>query len=349
MKARKILVASAVEATSRPDVVDVLRCRLSVMESLNRLGFPCLPFDIARSEATDGASLNLRLEEADPLCLFNLFEGFSDAPAQESAFAALLEERALPFTGNGSETLALCLDKERTRRRLADRGLPVPQGRSVEIGDLSTLPSLLTFDAPFFLKPRCEDGSVGIDGTSLVTEEKALAGALAAKLKRFPEGVVVEEFLPGREFAVAFLGNDPYDGLPPSVIDYGRYGHLPPYLAYEAKWDEEAPDYAIMPESCRDDDSQLPSALALAREAGRALGCRGFFRVDLREGRDGRLRIIDVNPNPDLNVDSGFARQAGRAGLTYDDIIARLVFLALEGKEVRTLEEPCPLRLSGAR
>ena len=347
MRQRSILVASAIEATSRPDVVDVLRCRLSVLESLNRLGFLCRPLDVTRSKAKERASLGRGLREENPLCLFNLFEGFSDDPGQESAFAALLEEWAIPFTGNGSRTLALCLDKERTRLHLAEEGLPVPRGRAIRADDLPHLASLLPFEAPFFLKPRCEDGSVGIDETSLVTARGDLAAALAAKLGRFPQGIVIEEFLPGREFAVALLGNDPYDALPPSVIDYGRHKDLPPYLAYEAKWDETAPAYAITPEPCGDDDAE--AARHLAERAGRALGCRGLFRVDLREGGDGTLRIIDVNPNPDLNVDSGFARQAGRRGLTYDDVIARLVLLALEGEEVSRLEEPCPLRLPGPR
>ncbi len=344
-----ILVASALEETSRIDVIDVLRCRRFVLESLERCGFLCRPFDITRPEMEDVHSLFRRLDEEAPRCVFNLFEGFSDEASQESSFAALLEEMDIPFTGNGSESLALCLDKERARRRLAQRGLPVPRGRSFRIEDLQALPWNHLPRPPFFLKPCCEDGSVGIDDTALVTTAAALPSALDAKLARFPKGILVEEFLPGREFNVAFIGNDPYEALPPSVIDYGLYGDLPPYLAYGAKWDGESPAYAIESRPCRDDDPQGPTAVELAREAGRALGCRGFFRVDLREGTDGKLRIIDVNPNPDLNVDSGFARQALRSGLTYDGVVFQLVLLALQREEVNRHETARSLRLPGYR
>ena len=326
-----VLVAVGIEDGGRPDVTDGLRCRSHVIEALSHLGIPAAPLDIRREDLTGarhGAAFVTRLRDRSPSCIFNLFEGFSDDSSLEHDFCRFLEASGLPYTGNGPDALAACHDKARARVLLERGGVPVPDGICVRSrSDLAGI----GFPAPFFVKPVREDGSVGIDESSLVRSRDALEGIVSRKLSQFPDGLVVEEFLAGREFSVAFLEGNP-EPVGISVIEYDHFPGLSPYLNYASKWDPKAPDFVISPRSAE----HLPHSLvrrigALAARSGSILGCRGYFRADLRERRHGGdLRVIDVNPNPDISSDAGFARQAGEAGIHYASLIARIVALALE-------------------
>ncbi len=326
-----VLVAVGIEDDGRPDVTDGLRCRSHVIEALSHLGISAAPLDIRREDISGARSETAfvtRLRDRSPSCIFNLFEGFSDDSSLEHDFCRFLEASGLPYTGNGPDALAACHDKARARVLLEKAGVPVPNGICVRgHADLTGV----DFPAPFFIKPAREDGSVGIDESSLVRSRGALEGAVSRKLSHYPDGLLVEEFLAGREFSVAFLEGDP-EPVGISVIDYDHFPGLSPYLNYASKWDPTAPDFVISPRSA----AHLPHSLvrriaALAARSGTILGCRGYFRVDIRERRrGGDLLVIDVNPNPDISSDAGLARQAGEAGISYSGLIARIVALALD-------------------
>ena len=320
-------VAVAVEDGSRPDVSDALRCRMHVLDALSRLGFSAVPFDVRKGDFADAPLLLRRIGDVSPLVVFNLFEGFGDDSSLENVFCRHLDSSGVPYTGNGPDALALCRDKETARTRLELTGVPVPMTIRVRNpSDVTKVP----FPSPYFVKPACEDGSVGIDDSSLVRDAGDLPRVVVEGLARYPEGLLVEEFLGGREFSAAFLEGD-REPLGISVIDYARYRDVPPYLNYSSKWDPASPEYAIIPESA---DLLAPDVVRrvrdLAERAGTALGCRGYYRVDLRErSGDGDVCVIDVNPNPDISKDAGMARQASRNAIPYDALIGRIVDAAL--------------------
>ncbi|NCC98072.1 MAG: hypothetical protein EOM02_14705, partial [Synergistales bacterium] len=254
----------------------------------------------------------------------NFFEGFSTSPEQEVRLASILEE-TMPFTGNGAETLRLCLDKETVRERLMDSSVAVPYGFSVKN---PSDPRLKETSFPLFLKPTSEDGSVGIGELSMVSCKDELKKSLIGMLQDFPQGITVESFIDGPEYSVGLLGDYPYRALPVSCIDYGLYPKLPPYLGYDSKWDPASLSYSISPTIGEVAPEKETKILDLARAAGKALDCRGPFRVDMRE-RDGEFFVLDVNPNPDLNDDSGFLRQCRKAGLDLPELMDGLVRSAL--------------------
>lgn len=341
----KVLVAAGVEETSRPDLLDVLRCRSSILEALNDGNCIAVPFDVRPGDMGDLPALAQRILEEGCDCVFNLFEGFGEAPAQESRFARLLEELEIPFTGNGRKALECCLDKDGTRRKLAAEGLPVPEGLCIRSPDDAS-PAHLPF--PLFLKPNGEDGSVGIGADSLVRNGEELATSLKRLLPLFPKGIIVEEFLTGPEYNASFLGNDPFEMLAFSRIDYREYPDATPFLGYDAKWDETSPSFAVIPEVAPHlPGDKTEEIRSLCERAGRALGCRGYFRVDLRE-RNGKLHVLEVNPNPDINTDSGFVRQAAHGGLDYPTLVRLLVDLAAtEGGDNFNYDPPRAVQLSG--
>jgi len=326
----RVVVVAAVEKTSREDILDALRCRNSVMDALENAGYTAIPLDIRPEDLYSPSVVVMRILKTRPDCVFNLFEGFSAAPRLEGAFVELLEAIEIPFTGNGSKTLSDCLDKDRARKMLRLAGLPVPPGFCVR--SVSEKKQLENLDLPLFIKPRCEDSSVGIDSDSVVRDRARLETFLSRRLEEFPDGLVVEEYLPGTEYNAGCMGHAPYEFLALSSIQYRPEKKTSDFLGYNSKWRPESLDYREI-ESCIVEDLSLPrhaELIDMCRRAGEVLGCRGYFRVDFRE-RNGELFILEVNPNPDINTDSGFARQSAAAGYEYSDMIAKLVELALEG------------------
>ena len=325
-----LLVIASEEETEREDMLDILRCRNAVMEGLSSAGYDVTGLNITPADFQDLPSMIRRIRGMRPSCIFNLFEGFSGKPVLEREFCRILENLDIPFTGNTSATLGKCLNKDETKKHLKKAGIAVPGGYIVR-SNLQSIPSRIRY--PLFIKPCCEDGSVGIDHRSIIMGPEDLAARLEEKLLRHPSGIVVEEFIPGREFNVAFLGNGPYEMQSVSVLDYARYEGVQPFLGYDSKWDPASPDYSMtFTELDEGKDRELKTSIGrIASKAGHVLGCRSYFRVDLRE-RDGKMYVLDVNPNPDINLDSGFVRQSRTRGYSYPQLLEHIINLALEEK-----------------
>jgi len=336
---KTVAVVAGKEETDREDVLDVLRCRQSVIEGLLLRGFRAYPVDILKEGLFVKGGVARKLRERSPDCVFNLFEGFGEASYLEIRFAEILESMGIPFTGNPSRALALCLDKDLARRALEAAGLPVAPGRCVLPGYGRDIAEGLKY--PLFVKPRMEDSSVGIDNRSLVASEDDLPRLLDERLALFPDGLIVEEYIDGREYNTGFMGSYPYDLMAVSSIRYAPGTEAGSFLGYESKWDTGSDDYRNSVSVPEEDIAAgtRKEIIRLSREAGRVMGCRGYFRVDLRERRGG-LYILEVNPNPDINIDSGFAKQSFRRGLSYPDMVARLVHTALDRRALHGRKFP---------
>ena len=319
-----VLLPAAMERSPRTDVADALRGREFVSGILRAHGYAPAPLDVTPEILQSPERIQRLIRSTRTRCVFNIFEGFGCDSGSEHRFRALVEEMAIPCTGNPSRVLQTCLSKETCSRTLKNAGIPVPEGCSLHPGfDPELLASLRL---PVFVKPLMEDGSVGIDASSLVREERALLRTVLEKLAVFPRGVRAEEFIPGREFSVACIGNGPYDVLGVSVIDYEETGETR-FLDYDSKWNPASPLYALVPQ--RAEGAFREKAAQLAEAAGRALGCKGYFRVDMRE-RHGTLYVLDVNPNPDITPDGGFLRQCREAGLSDERTVHTILELAFE-------------------
>lgn len=325
-KPRTILAAAALEQMGRPDVSDALRTREWISKILKQAGWRVLTADITPKLLSSPERTASLIRSSGAECLFNLFEGFGCDSGAEHRFVTIVEKEGIPCTGNPASVLKACLSKDVTTERLIENEVPVPAGVTLFPGPTpSGLLEKLRF--PVFLKPLSEDGSVGIDGGSLVEDAARLEESVLSKLADFPAGIRAEEFLPGSEYSVSFMGNGPYRPVGVSVIDYGNMEGCRNYLDYGSKWDPKSPLYDLTPKKAEGEKARL--ARELADSAGKALGCRGYFRVDLRE-KDGMLFVIDVNPNPDLSDGGGFMRQCRESGMSELDTVSAIVELALE-------------------
>lgn len=324
----RIVVTVGLGDFSPEEVAAVRRCRDAVSEGLAAYGYEVINLEISEKEFDKSPRKVIsRIKEMKADCVFNLFEGFSGNSMTEVEFVRMLEENNIPFTGNGSNALERCLDKDRTKKILSEHGIKVPAGILVrDIVDVE----VMDIEFPVFVKPAFEDASVGINDRSLSSDMNELYAAIKEKLRGFPEGLIVEEFISGKEYNAGFLGGRNLENLGMSILDYEEYPECVKYLNYSAKWEDGSDEYEkLMPRVLSKDDHRYRrEVVEISRKAARALGCSKYFRVDLRE-KDGELYVLDVNPNPDISPDSGFIRQASFRDLSYEDVVARIARNAL--------------------
>jgi D-alanine-D-alanine ligase len=255
--------------------------------------------------------------------VFNLCESIAAVSRYEALVAGTLELTGVPFTGARPDVIALCHRKPVCNALLASRGLPVPRWI---VPNGHRVPA--DFPLPAIVKPAAEDASVGIDQASVVTTRRALAMRVA-RLSEDHDEVLVQQYVPGRELAVGFVGRR---ALPLSEIDFSTMPEGTwPILSFSAKWAvgsaEDLGSRPVCPAAVSKTVAERLSAVA--REAWTAVGGSGYGRVDLRLDEMGQPWILEVNPNPDIADDAGLSRMAKAAGWSYEDLILRIVDAAL--------------------
>ena len=166
----------------------------------------------------------------------------------------------------------------------------------------------------------------------MVTDFASLEEQVTAVSRYYGGQALVEHFIGGREFNVTVLGGTV---LPVSEIAYVLPKEMPRLLTYAAKWEPDSPYFQGTKVVCPAEigvTEQENIAQAALKVFG-LLGCRGYARVDMRLDEAGQLNVIEVNPNPDISLGTGAARQAEAAGMAYTQFIEKIVKLALEKKE----------------
>lgn len=260
--------------------------------------------------------------------IFNLAESFGTNVAGEPYIPAALEMMGIPYTGSGPETLAICLDKVRTKQIFLSAGITTP--RYWVFKKVPTRSKKYPF--PLIVKPAHEDASIGISTDSVVRNEHDLRKKIGFIIKNYKQPALVEEYIDGREINVAILGNGTHlKVLPLSEIHFDLPKGLPRIVSYEAKWFEDHVMYKGTVRRCPADLPKKDSEAIrrMATMAYRLMRCNDYARVDIRL-RGGVPYVLEVNPNPDISYqDSGFAVAARKSGKTYPEFIRLIVTNAL--------------------
>lgn len=307
--------------------VGVLQEREDVARALNALGFKAATFNV------DGNLMRLMkfLKDEEPDLIFNLCESYGSESIHEMHIASLFELMEIPYTGAPPLTLGLALNKARVKEILLYHGLPTPRFQLCPTSTRITIEDHLDF--PLIVKPAREDASVGIDSNSVVTTLTELRRRVRYIIEQFDQSALVEEYIDGRELNVAIMGNHKPLVLPVSEIDMStlpkEYHRI---ISYNAKWMKGTKEYEHTKGVC---PAPIPMALEsrlkdMALKAYEAIGCRDYARIDFRLSKENKPYILEVNPNPDITDEAGFARSAKAHGMTFEDMVGNIVEYALE-------------------
>ena len=282
-------------------------------------------------EADHHAFTTLQVERPD--IVFNVAEGLTGV-AREALIPAMLEFLGIPYTGSDPLTLALCLDKARCKEVLMYHRLPTPRFTVMTNSNGGGAARFLRY--PVMVKPSLEGSSKGIRNDSLVYGQKELLTKVRSLVKDYQQPAIVEEFLEGREFTVALLGNGRETKILP-IVEL-NFDELPPMAnriySYEAKWiwDTVEKPLAIFQCPAQLDEELERSIKKVAFKAYHVMRCRDWCRIDIRLDTSGTPHVLELNPLPGIlprpENNSCFPKAARAAGLSYDDLVLEVLHAA---------------------
>jgi len=298
-----------------------------VIDALTRLGHKVRTLGVF----DDPSHIINEIKNHSPDVVFNLPEQFNNKSAYERNVASLLQMLDIPYTGSGPTSLTLCKNKGMAKEILAYHKIDFPDFMIFPKGTSIRRPHRLKF--PLFIKPLQEEGSYGISKESLVENDQAFEDRVRFIHERMNQEAMAEEYIQGRELYVSILGNNQLIALPfREVVFSKKPGDGPRFSTFKAKWDEEYREkWGIQNLFARAlPNGMLDKINQICKKVYRVLRIRGYGRIDLRVTMEGRVVILEANPNPGLASYEEFAMSAQKAGISYEELIKRILNLALK-------------------
>jgi D-alanine-D-alanine ligase len=323
MKAQKriVILHGRVPAGARADEQDVLEEVRQVAAALTALGYEPYPLPLT----LDLEEAACRLRRLSPLLVFNLVESIGGQDRLLHLATSLLDRLGIVYTGSATTGMFLASNKLLAKRLLvqADIGTPpwTPAPRALSIGP--------AFQPPYVVKSVWDNASLGLESVCEDGEQLRDRLSTLAASARLAD-VFVERYIHGREFNLSLLcsGGHP-EVLPPAEMLFVDYPpEKPRIVGYAAKWDPGSFEYnhTVRRFDFGDEDRELIGQLcALARSCWEQLEMEGYARVDFRVDERGTPWVLEANPNPCISADAGLVAAASRSGLSYLDLIRRIL------------------------
>lgn len=302
--------------------IDEWRTEYDVIRHLKKAGHEVKALGV-RDSLTE---LRREIDEWKPQIVFNLLEEFDGIVTYDQHVVAFLELHRQPYTGCNPRGLMLSRDKVLCKQLLAYHRVPSPQFAVFARGRRFQLPKRLHF--PMFVKSATEDASLGIAQASVVEDAARLKERVEFIHEQTSSDALVEEYIEGREIYVAMLGNQRLTSFPPWEMVFGS---APAIATRKVKWDKRYQQKnGITTRAAKD----LPPAVVeqlerLSKRIYKALHLTGYARMDFRLRADGSLFVLEANANPNLAGEEDFADSARAAGVSYDELLARILSLGL--------------------
>jgi D-alanine-D-alanine ligase len=271
-----------------------------------------------------------------PHIVFNLMEAFAGVTTFDQNVVSYLELLGLPYTGCNPRGLILARDKALSKKLLAYHRIRVPEFTVVRPGRKVALPKRLTF--PLIVKSLFFEASTGISQASVVENPEQLARRATFIHDNLGTAAIVEQFIDGRELYVGVIGNERLDVLPPWEMSFAQMPENRWKIATErVKWSTQyQKKNGIMTDRARLDPGTVERMQRMAKRAYRALDLSGYARVDLRMDEEGRIYVLEANPNPNMAYGEDFSESAEAHGISYERLLDRLIALGLRWKPART-------------
>jgi D-alanine-D-alanine ligase len=269
------------------------------------------------------------IQDFKPEIVFNLMEGFGEIGVFDQHVVSYLELMKTPYTGCNPRGLMLSRDKALARTLLAYHRIPAPEFAVVRMGQVPRLQKRLPF--PLIVKSLTQEASIGISQASVVADEGALRERVRFIHQSIGTDAIVERYVEGRELYVGVLGNFRLAVFPVWEMNFAQMPDRAYRIASErVKWNDAYREkYGIMT-----GPADLPPDLALriqrlCKRVFRTLDLCGYARIDLRLDAEGRVYVLEANPNPQLAYGEDFAEAAEHSGIQYEELLQRILGLGL--------------------
>lgn len=298
-----------------------------IARTLRRLGHDVTVLPLAH----DLFAFQRKLRRVSPDVVFNLYDDVVHGALYDMRLAALVQMMGFPMTGSGALALGLTRYKFMSATLLAGAGIPVPPNTVI----LETVQAVHQhkWQFPIIVQPSQEHAGVGTERNSIVHSKKALRHKVREIIRTYKQPALAQHFLQGREFNVAVIGGNRMRVLPLAEVDYSELPEgIPPIMSYAAKWLDNTPEYQFTDVICPAIvEPELGERIgSVAMQAFRAVGGRGYGRVDIRLDELDVPCVLEVNCNPCLDEGMGLARSAESAGISYPQLLQLIIRAALE-------------------
>src|SRR5690606_37305111 len=256
----------------------------------------------------DLGPLERRVAAGRDTAVFNLIESLGGRATLIHLVPTMLEALGVPFTGCPAAAQHLSSNKLLAKRRLIEAGLPTPE-----------LWHATSNGGPWIVKSVWEHVSVGLDDDSVVPDSEAAAALIDKKRAEWGGEWFAERFVPGRELNVALLATPRgVRALPVAEIQFDGFPEgKPRIVGYAAKWEPASFEYRATPRRFGVEPELAARASELAIECWKVFGLEGYARVDFRVEANGRVSILEINANPCLSPDAGFAAALAAANIPF--------------------------------
>lgn len=323
-----VILHNPVQENATADERDVLDQVSAIAETLPLLDFEpaILPF------SPDLAGVKQRLLNLQPHCIFNLVEAVEGDSRLLHLAPALYDHLHIPYTGALTEAMFITTHKVLAKKWMSLTGVPTAEWLALENHFLSSP----TFPGRYIIKPVSEEASVGLDATAIVKVEdrEELIQRVKDRQRLIGKACFAERYIDGREFNLSLLGG-PWgvDVMPPAEMNFNYPDGMPKIMDYKAKWAEETPEYENtmrtfdLPLS---DQGLVERLQQVARQCWTLFHLRGYARVDFRVDENGQPFVLEINANPCLTVGSGFPVACEKSGLSYVEMVQRILGEALQ-------------------
>ncbi len=272
----------------------------------------------------------------EPHIVFNLMEAFAGVTTFDQNVVSYLELLRLHYTGCNPRGLMLARDKALSKKLLAYHRIPVPDFTVVRYGRKPVVSKKMHF--PLIVKSLFFEASAGISQASVVENAEQLARRVQFIHESLGTAAIVEQFIDGRELYIGLLGNERLDVFPVWEMSFAQMPDNRWRIATErVKWSTKYQKAnGIMTSAARLDAAAADRVQRIARRTYRALDLNGYARIDLRMDDEGRAYVLEANPNPNLAYGEDFAESAEVAGVSYEQLLDRIVTLGIRWKPERT-------------
>jgi len=272
-----------------------------------------------------------------PHIVFNLMEAFAGVTTFDQNVVSYLELLRLPYTGCNPRGLILARDKALSKKLLAYHRIRVPEFAVIRRGRKTLLPKRLQF--PLIVKSLFFEASTGISQASVVENEDQLARRVQFVHESLGTAAIVEQFIDGRELYVGVVGNARLNVFPVWEMSFAHVHDNRWRIATErVKWSTQYQKrHGIMTAAATLEPDVMDQIQRIARRTYRSLDLSGYARIDLRLDEErGRAYVLEANPNPNLAYGEDFAESAEVSGLSYEQLLERLLTLGLRWEPERT-------------